>query len=344
MTFRYLPFFYRKHISVDVAFIAVSKMDKDGYFSAGLSSTATKAIAENAKTVVLEVNEKYPLSNTGKGHAIHISEVDKVVEGKHRLPPELPVKPPSLEEREIARHIVGLVENGAVLQLGIGALPDVVGCLIADTDIKDLGCHSEMLGNAYLKLWRAGKLTNKIKRIHKGKSIWTLALGSQELYDWIDGNDEACSYSVDYTNDPDMIAQNDKLISVNSAVSVDLYGQTCAESAGTRNISGSGGQLDFLTGSFYSKGGRGFICLTSSYKDRHGKVHSRIVPTLGCGDIVTDPRSQAFYLATEYGIVNLAGLSTWERAEKIISIAHPDFREELISHAVQQKIWRRSNK
>jgi acyl-CoA hydrolase len=220
----------------------------------------------------------------------------------------------------------------------------MVGTLIADSDLKELGCHTEMIGNAYLQLYKAGKLTNSRKTIHRNESIWTVAIGTNELYQWLNDNAGAQSYPVDYINAPDVIAAHEKMVCVNSALEVDLYGQTCAESVGSRNISGSGGQLDFLTGAFLSPGGKGFICLTSTYRAADGEVKSRIVPTMSDGNIVTDPRSQTFYIVTEYGAVNLAGLSTWERAEKIISIAHPSFRDELVREADRMKIWRRGNK
>ncbi|MDR2163524.1 MAG: butyryl-CoA:acetate CoA-transferase [Clostridiales Family XIII bacterium] len=345
MTFRYLPHFYRNHIPVDVAFLTGSVMDEKGYFSVGLTNAATRAIMQKARIVIMEENENYPAARgDGFENTVHISEVDMVVRGEHRPLPELANKEPTREEKEIAKHIVGLIENGSILQFGIGGLPDVVGTMIADSDLKDLGCHTEMLGDAYVKIHRAGKLSNHTKNRHRGKSIWTIALGSRDVYEWIDENDDIWSYPVDYVNATEVIAANDKMVCVNSALEADLYGQVCAESVGTRNISGSGGQLDFLTGAFLSDGGKGFICLTSTYRSTDGEVKSRIVPTMSEGNIVTDPRSQAFYLVTEYGAVNLAGLSTWERAEKIVSIAHPSFRDELIRAADRQKIWRRSNR
>ncbi|NLC74754.1 MAG: butyryl-CoA:acetate CoA-transferase, partial [Clostridiales bacterium] len=167
--------------------------------------------------------------------------------------------------------------------------------------------------------------------------------GTKKLFDLIDRNPSCVSYPIDYVNSPAVMAQLDNLITINGCISVDLFGQTCAESAGTRHISGSGGQLDFLTGAYDSPGGKNFICMTSSYVDKKGVKHSRFVPKFN-GDIVTDPRSQAFYLATEYGIVNLAGKSSWERTEMMISIADPDFRDELIADAKNLGIWKKSNK
>jgi acyl-CoA hydrolase len=342
MTFRYLPHFYRNHILVDVAFVPAARMNSDGYFSLGVSHAAAMDIVDNAKIVVVEECEHYPV--TFNDRQIHISEVDYVVGGKHSSLPDVTSKPPSDAEAKIANSIVPMIDNGSVIQLGIGGLPDMVGSLIAESDLKELGCHTEMIGNAYLELYKAGKLTNGRKAIHPNKSVWTVAIGTNELYQWLHENDEAESYPVDYINAPDVIASLEKMVCINSALEVDLYGQACAESVGGRNISGSGGQLDFLTGAFLSPGGKGFICLTSTYTTKDGEIKSRIVPSMPSGSIVTDPRSQAFYIVTEYGAASLAGLSTWERAEKIISLAHPMFRDELIRAAEKMKIWRSSNK
>lgn len=188
-----------------------------------------------------------------------------------------------------------------------------------------------------------GKLTNHRKAINKNKGVVGLVTGSQPLYDWVDDNPGVITCPLSYVNDPSVIAQHDNMVSINGCVSADLYGQVCSESSGTRQISGTGGQLDFLTGATMSKGGKAFLCMTSTYADKDGVKHSRIVPTFS-GDIVTSPRSQAYYIVTEYGFVNLAGKSTWERAAALISIAHPDFREELIRAAEAQKIWLPENK
>ena len=175
------------------------------------------------------------------------------------------------------------------------------------------------------------------------KGVTGIVFGSKDLYEWVDDNPGIMVAPLEYVNAPETIAQMDNMISINSCIAADLYGQVCAESAGLRHISGTGGQLDYLTGAAMSRGGKAFICMTSSFVDKTGVRRSRILPHFG-GDIITDPRSQAYYLVTEYGAVNLAGRSTWERAEMLVSIAHPDFREELIAAAEAQKIWRRSNK
>ena len=191
---------------------------------------------------------------------------------------------------------------------------------------------------------KAGKITNTHKRLDRYKSIFGLAIGSPDLYDWIRENPGVVTYPISYCNDPANVGKQDNFVSINNCISVDLYGQICAESSGIRQISGTGGQLDFLEGAALSNGGKAFICLTSSFTDKQGNVKSRINPLLSPGDIVTDPRSLAYYIVTEYGGVNLVGCSTWERAEKLVSIAHPMFRDELIANAEKQGIWIRSNK
>ena len=222
-------------------------------------------------------------------------------------------------------------------------MPNVVGARLAEFDLKDLGMHTELCGDAYYELYKAGKLTNRRKSHQRGKGVTGIVFRSQSLYDWVDQNPGVVVEPLEYVNAPETIGKLDNMISINNCIAVDLYGQVCAESAGLRHISGTGGQLDYLTGAAMSKGGKAFICMTSSFVDKTGVRRSRVLPHFG-GDIVTDPRSQAYYIVTEYGAVNLAGRSTWERAELLVSIAHPDFREDLIAAAEDQKIWRRSNK
>ena len=211
-------------------------------------------------------------------------------------------------------------------------MPNALGALIADSELKDLGMHTELCSDGYLAMFKAGKLTNRRKTLLPGKGVLGLAIGSREFYDWVDDNPGLAGYPLSYVNDPAVIAQNENMISINGCLGADLYGQVGSESAGTRQISGTGGQLDFVTGASMAKGGKSFLCMSSTYTDKMGNLRSRIRPSLG-GDIVTTPRSQAYYIVTEYGAVNLAGKSTWQRAEALISIAHPDFREELIRGA-----------
>ncbi len=343
MIFRNLGWYYTNFLTVNVAMMAVTPMDKHGYFNFSCATGVAKAIMDKADIVILEVNEHLPRILGGFDECIHISEVDCVVEGEHPPLPQFPIAEASEEDRKIASFIVPHIVDGATLQLGIGTMPNVVGGMISDSDLKDLGMHTELCGDAYLRMFEAGKLTNKRKTFQKDKGVTGLVFGSRELYDWVDQNPGVVVEPLSYVNDPAIIARHDNMISINSCISVDLYGQICAESAGLRQISGTGGQLDYLTGASMSRGGKAFICMTSSFVDKKGERHSRILPRFD-GDIVTDPRSQAFWIVTEYGAENLAGCSTWERAEKLVSLAHPDFRDELIRAADAQRIWRRSNK
>lgn len=343
MIFRNVVPYYRHFLTVNVAMMCVPPMDKHGYFNLSCATGIARGILEKADIVILEVNEHLPHILGGFDEFIHLSEVDYVVEGPHNPLPQFPVAKATEEDRKIAEQIVPFVKDGATLQLGIGAMPNVVGSLLAQSDLKDLGMHTELCGDAYYQLYKAGKLTNARKTIHRNKGMTGIVFGSQNLYDWVDHNPFVTVAPLEYVNAPETIAQLDDMISINSCIAVDLYGQTCAESAGLRHISGTGGQLDYLTGAAMSRGGKAFICMTSSFVDKQGVRRSRILPHFG-GDIITGPRSQAYYIVTEYGAVNLVGRSTWERAELLISIAHPDFRDELVAAAQEQKIWRRSNK
>lgn len=345
MLYRNKPMFYRQEVSVDVAMISVAPIDQHGFFNFSLTNSATKAILETAKIVIVEVNNCLPYAAGGQEEGIHISEVDYIVEAGDIPLAQLPSAPADEIDTQVARYIVEEITDGATIQLGIGGMPNAVGDLIAHSNVRDLGMHTEMLVDAYLTMHEKGKLTNKYKSWDKGKGAWTFCMGSQKLYDWVDRNPSLASYPSNYTNDPKVIAQIDNFISVNNCVEVDLYGQVSSESAGIRQISGTGGQLDFVTGAYLSNGGKSFICFRSAFEDRKtGQAASRVVPALPPSSIVTVPRTQVHYLVTEWGKVNLAGCSTWERAERIISISHPDFRDELIKQAETMKIWRRSNR
>ena len=343
MVFRNMVSYYRNHITVNVAMLAVTPMDKHGYFNLSCATGTARGVLEQADIVILEVNEHLPRIFGGFDESVHISEVDFVVEGEHAPLPQFPVAEPTAEDVAIADLIVPHITDGATLQLGIGGMPNVVGARLAQSDLKDLGMHTELCGDAYYELYAAGKLTNQRKTFQRGKGVTGMVFGSQKLYDWVDQNPGVVVEPLEFVNAPETIAKLDNMVSINNCVAVDLYGQVCAESAGLRHISGTGGQLDYLTGAPMARNGQAFICMTSSYVDKKGVRHSRIMPHFN-GDIVTDPRSQAFNLVTEFGLVNLAGRSTWERAEMLVSIAHPDFRDELIAAAEQQKIWLRSNK
>ncbi|MDD6327387.1 MAG: acetyl-CoA hydrolase/transferase C-terminal domain-containing protein [Eubacteriales bacterium] len=343
MVFHNNAAYYEFFLKVNVAMVSVSPMDRHGYFNFSVNTGVAAPITRMADIVIVEVNEHMPKVYGGYDECIHISDVDYIVEGAHEPFSYNKVSQPTEIDRKISEYIVPYLVNGATLQLGIGSMPNALGELIAVSDLKDLGMHTELCSDAFLSLYKSGKLTNRKKSIDRGKGVYGCAIGSKELYDWLEENHGVAAYPLEYVNRPSVIAQIDNMVSINSCVAVDLYGQVAAESAGARQISGTGGQLDFLVGASASKGGKAFICMSSLHTDRYGVKHSRIKPQFN-GDIVTSPRSQVYFLVTEYGIINLEGRSTWERAEDLISIAHPDFRDELILEAEKRKIWRKSNK
>ena len=340
-----LPGYYRDCIkSVDVAMFQVPPMDEHGNFSFSLAPSHLYEMCARAKHIVVEVNKNLPPVYGLYKTELNIADVTYVVEGDNPSIPELGSVPPTDVDRTVANLIVPEIPNGACLQLGIGGMPNTVGALIAESDLKDLGVHTEMYVDAFVDIAKAGKITGKNKSLDYGRQVYAFAAGTKKLYDYVNMNPEVMGAPVDYTNDVRVIAQLDNFISINNIVDLDLFGQVNAESAGTKQISGTGGQLDFVMGAYLSNGGKSFICLSSSMKGKDGELKSRIVPTLTPGSICTDPRSTVQYLVTEYGMINLKGLNTWERAEKIISIAHPQFRDELIASAEKMGIWRKSNK
>ncbi|WP_066635789.1 acetyl-CoA hydrolase/transferase family protein [Desulfolucanica intricata] len=336
--------YYEQYVDVDVAIVVTSPMDRHGFFNFGLQNSFTRAVLEKAKFIIIEVNEAMPRVFGGNEEHIHISEVDYVVEGGSWSIPTTGDTPTTEVDNKIARFIVNELQDGSCIQLGIGGMPNAVGKLIADSDLKDLGVHTEMFCDAYLNMYRAGKITGRKKTIDRGKMTFSFALGSQDLYDFVNENPICASYPASYTNKPHNIAKNDRAVAINNALEIDLFGQVCSESVGTRHISGTGGQVDFCEGAFMSREGKSFICLSSTYTDKKGICNSRIKPVHIPGAIVTTPRTIVMYVVTEYGIVNLKGKSTWERAEALISIAHPNFQDELVKEAEKMKIWRRTNK
>jgi acyl-CoA hydrolase len=287
------------------------------------------------------VNSNIPKCLGGNQESIHISRVTHVVEGCNSPLLEVPPTKPTETDILIAKHLMKEIEDGCCLQLGIGGLPNVIGDMIADSDLKDLGLHTEMMVDSCVDLYEKGRITGARKVIDKYKMAYTFAMGTRKLYDFLDDNPVCASYPVNYINDPRIIALNPKVVAINSALEVDLFSQVASESVGPRHISGTGGQLDFIMGAFYSRGGKGIISLPSTYTDKQGQKKSRIVPTLAPGTIITVPRSMVHYVATEFGIVQLKGKSTRERAEALIGIAHPCFREELIADAERMGIWKR---
>ncbi|MGN0466909.1 MAG: butyryl-CoA:acetate CoA-transferase [Lachnospiraceae bacterium] len=340
-----LPRYYRENIDhIDVAMFQVAPMDKHGYFNFGPNASHMKAMCDKAEVIIVEVNEKMPRCLGGFQEGIHISDVTYIVEGDNPNIGELPSGATSEIDEAVAKLIVNEIPNGACLQLGIGGMPNAVGSLIAKSDLKDLGVHTEMYVDAFVDITNAGKITGARKNIDPYRQTYAFAAGTQKLYDFLDDNPQCMSAPVDYTNSIPSISALDNFMSINNAIEVDLFGQVSSESSGIKHISGAGGQLDFVMGAYASKGGKSFICCSSTFKTKSGEVKSRLVPTLANGSIVTDTRANIHYLVTEYGIVDLKGCSTWQKAEKIISVAHPDFRDQLIKDADAMKIWRRSNK
>ena len=339
MRYSELPRFYRENVEVDVVMIQVTPMDEHGYFNFGPSASHLADMCRTAKHIIVEVNANMPRCLGGFDEGIHVSQVDAIVEGNN---PEIGIlngAAASDVDKAVAELIVKEIPNGACLQLGIGGMPNAVGSLIAESDLKDLGVHTEMYVDAFVDIANAGKINGSKKNFDRGRQTYAFAAGTKKLYDYLDNNPECMSAPVDYTNDARVIAGLDNFISINNAVDIDLFGQVNSESAGIRHISGAGGQLDFVMGAYLSHGGKSFICCSSSFTSKDGQLHSRIVPTLTQGSIVTDTRANTQYLVTEYGMVNLKGLNTWQRTEAIISIAHPQFRDELIKEAEKMKIW-----
>ena len=345
MRYSELPRYYYDHINPpDVALIQVGPMDKHDYFNFGVSASHMKAICDTAKILIVEVNQNMPRCLGGFGESVHITDVDMIVEGRNDPMGQMLSAPPTEIDKAVAKQVVERIPNGACLQLGIGGMPNAVGMLLCESDLKDMSVHTEMYVEAFVDLSLCGKISGANKSIDHGRQTYSFAAGSQRVYDFLDDNRMCMAAPVSYVNDIRTIASIDNFMSINNAVDIDLYGQVSSETSGIRHISGAGGQQDFVLGAYLSNGGKSFICLSSTFKKKDGTLASRIRPTLAEGSIVTDTRVNTMYVVTEYGCVNLKGLSSWERAEALISIAHPDFREELIQAAQKQKIWYHSNK
>ena len=328
--YRDFPTRIRTEYDYDAVCVEVAPMDRHGYFSLALNGSYIDAMLDKTKRIFLEVNDRQPRGLCGS--LIHISQVDAIVEYNH----DLPVLPP-VQLDEVSKTIGGLIAeripDGACLQLGIGAIPDATGMALKSK--HDLGIHTEMFTDSMVELIECGAVNNSKKQIHRGKTVTTFAFGSQRIYDYIDDNPAVEILPVDYVNDPDVICQNDNMISINAAVEVDLFGQVCAESVGTKHMSGSGGQIDYVRGACQSRGGKSFIAFTSTAK---GGTISKIKPILAPGAVVTTSKNDVDYIVTEYGVAHLRGRSLGERARQLIAIAHPDFRDELTFEAKKRGI------
>ncbi|HZK43182.1 MAG TPA: acetyl-CoA hydrolase/transferase C-terminal domain-containing protein [Syntrophomonadaceae bacterium] len=328
-----------------VAISQVAPMDSKGYFNLGPQNSETRANMEVVDTVIVEVNKNMPVCLGGAVETVHISMVDYIVEAPDdQILPDIPGAEPTPVDIEVAKNVMEFIHDGSCIQLGIGGMPNAVGKAIANSDLKNLGGHTEMFVDAYVDMIESGRMNGSVKNIDRHKTAHTFAIGSQRMYDFMHENPGLASYPVDYTNDPRVISRLDNFVSINNAVQVDLYSQVNAESLGTTQISGNGGMWDFVLGAQWSENGKSFICLSSSFTDSEGNRHSRIVPTFDPGSITTIPRQMVDYIVTEYGAVRLLAKPTWQRAEALISIAHPDFQDDLIKEATKLKLWRRTNK
>lgn len=323
----------------------VSPMDRNGFFSFGPTNVNSLESCLAADKVILEVNTNIPRVPGGSEDAIHISMVDQVIEGNNTPLLTLPKgKEPSAEEKKMAELIMKEIPDRACLQLGIGGLPNTLGELLCESDLKDLGIHTEMFVDSMVKMFESGLVTGRYKSTDRCKMAFTFALGSREMYDFMDENPLMASHCGRYTNNPELVGSNDNLISINNTLMVDLFGQACSESAGPRQISGTGGQMDFVNAAWKSRGGKSFLCLSSTHKDKDGKLSSRIRPMLPQGSIVTTPRTLVDYIVTENGIARMKGKSTWHRAELLVELAAPQFRDDLIREATAMNIWRKTNR
>lgn len=314
-------------LPLDVALVQVSPPDEHGFCSFGVEVGVTKTAAASARLVIAEVNPQMP--RTLGDSFIHVSKLTHIVPADYALP-ELPMGQPTELTRQIGKHVAGLIEDGATLQMGIGAIPD--GVLLYLRDKRHLGIHTEMFSDGVIDLIEAGVITNEKKTLHRGKLVAGFLLGTRRLYDFVDNNPVVEMHPTEYVNDPYVIRQNDSMVAINSAIEVDLTGQVCADSIGTRLYSGVGGQLDFIRGAARSKGGKPIIALPSTVKGL-----SKIVPMLKPGAGVTTGRNDVHFVITEYGVADLYGKTLRQRARALIDIAHPDFRAELEEQAIELK-------
>ena len=321
----------RGQMPIDVALIHISQPDEHGFCSYGVGVDATKAVVENARTVIALVNRQMP--RTLGDSFVHVSKLGQVVEVDEPLI-ELPMASEVSDvARSIGENIASLITDGATIQMGIGEIPDAV--LLFLEDKKHLGVHTEMFSDGLVDLFEAGVVTNEKKTLHRGKIVASFVIGSRRSFDFVDNNPFMEFHPNEYVNDPWVVSRNDKMVAINSALSVDLTGQVCADSIGTRVYSGFGGQLDFIRGAARSQGGVPIIALPSTAKS--GSL-SRLVDTLLPGSGVVTTRADVHYVVTEYGIANLYGRSLRERARSLIDISHPDFREDLERAAAERKL------
>jgi acyl-CoA hydrolase len=323
-----IPDYYRRFLDPpDVMVVKTCPVDADGFYNLSAANLWHRAVASRSKVVVVEVDPALPYVH-GVENGLHENEVDYVIDGTGLPLPELPNAAPTEADRAVARLIAAEIDDGACLQIGIGAMPNAVCSLLLESGVRDLGIHTEMLTDGIVDLYRAGIVTGARKTVNPGTIVCSFGLGSTSMYETLDRNPDISCQPVDLTNLPQQIIQNARLTAINNTTQMDLQGQAASESSGHRHISGTGGQLQFIRGAYASEGGKSFICMSSTY-ERDGDRRSRIVLDLTPGNVVTAPRSDMMYVVTEYGIVNLKGRSVPERARAMISLAHPDFRDGL---------------
>ena len=314
-----------------VAIITCSAPDENGWMSRSLwGAQVHRRVLEQAEVVIVEVNDQLPsFASDGEAHMMfHVSEADAIVENSH-FPAENPPAPADETDRRIAGYIADLVPDGACVQFGLGGLANAVGECLADAGKKDLGIQSEVLSNCVVTLMEKGVINNSRKQTCPGRSVGAYFVGDKALWDFARDNPAFSFKEIDWVNEPRNIARNARVVSVNNAMEIDLTGQVNAESVGPRQYSGTGGQLEWVLGAQWSREGKSIIALRSSYRDKQGTLHSKIVPQMAPGSIITTPRTCVQYVVTEYGVADLRYKSTLERAKALIAIAHPDFREEL---------------
>jgi acyl-CoA hydrolase len=340
MNFGEAPDYYRRFLEVDVAILKTAPLDAHGFFNFGGAVTYEKALTEKARVVIVETDESMPYVY-GVENGVHIDQVDYVINGGRGTLPTLLNPPAGPSDQKVAELIAPHIEDGACLQVGIGAMPNAVCDLLVDSPVKDLGVHTEMFVDSLMRLYRAGKISGAHKTLDRFQMTYCFAAGSQELYEFLHQNPACFAGPVDYTNLPHRIMQNERVVSICNAAQIDLTGQVCAESAGLRQISGTGGQLQFIRGAYASRGGKAFLCMSAVY-ERSGRRESRIVPRLTDSNVVTTPRTDVMYVVTEYGLANLKGKSVPERARALINLAAPEFREDLERMARQYGFLSRS--
>ncbi|MFM2076685.1 MAG: hypothetical protein RJA49_575 [Actinomycetota bacterium] len=333
--------YYRRFIEPpDLMVIKTCPMDANGFFNFSASNLWHGAVASRARRVVVEVCDTMPYVH-GVENGLHISQVDHVIQGDGRPVPELPNAAPTEADRAVARLIAAEVDDGACLQIGIGAMPNAVCSLLLESGVRNLGVHTEMLTDGIIDLYLAGVVNGSAKNVDRGKVVCSFGLGSKYLYDTVHDNPDFSCRPVESTNLPHHIMQNERMTAINNTTQMDLQGQAASESDGHRHISGTGGQLQFVRGSYAAPGGKSFICMSSTY-EREGIRKSRVVLSLTPGNIATAPRSDMMYVVTEFGMVNLKGKTVPQRAAAMISVAHPDFRDDLRRQAREHRLLPRT--